>query len=282
MTVVVGVKVFDGVVFAADSATTLPLANGSHQVYNNANKIFHLHRQYPVAAATWGMGAIGGASIATLAKDLRRRFMSGADGAHPDWKLDEHYTVRGVAERLIQLVFDELYSPLVTSGQWPRGELGFAVVGFAGGERKAEVWTIAIEDPAVRPVPILEAGGDQFGWGSYAIRDASIRLFRGYDPSLPDAIKAVTDPSEHLAIDAALQSTDREVALPAMPIADAIELARFLATVTVGYARFIPGPDVVGGPIEVACITRFEGFKWVSRKHYYSPELNPEDPHHDF
>lgn len=276
-----GVKVFDGVVFAADSATTLPLPSGTHQVYNNANKIFHLHRTHPIAAATWGMGAIGGASIATLAKELRRRFR-GDDPAHVDWKLDSNYSVRDIAERVVEFVFDELYSPLVTSGQWPRGDLGFAIVGFAPGERKAEIWTIAIDDPSIRPIPALEAGGDQFGWGAYAIRDASVRLFNGHDPSLPDALKAVTNPAEHPAIDAVIQSANREVAIAAMPIADAIELARFLAAVTVGYARFIPGPDVVGGPIEVACITRFEGFKWVSRKHYYSPELNPEDPHHDF
>src|SRR4051794_25730890 len=55
MTVAVVVKVFDGIVVAADSATTLPLANGSAQVYNNANKIFHLHRRLPLAAMTWGL-----------------------------------------------------------------------------------------------------------------------------------------------------------------------------------------------------------------------------------
>ena len=282
VTVVVAVKVFDGVVVAADSATTMPLANGSHQVYNNANKIFQLHRKYPIAAATWGMAAIGSASIATLSKELRRRLMGGDAATRPDWKLDDTYTVKGVAERLLELVFDELYSPLVTSGQWQRDELGFAVFGFSGGDRKAEVWTIHIDDPTTRPVPRLEANGDQFGWGSYAIRDASERLFHGYDPQLPMAIKAVTNPAEHAAIDAAFRSVYHEAAPPVMPMADAIELARFLATVTVGYARFIPGPDIVGGPIEVACLTRFEGFKCVSRKHYYSADLNPENPHHDF
>ena len=40
MTVGAAVKVYDGIVLASDSATTLSLANGSHQVYNNANKIF--------------------------------------------------------------------------------------------------------------------------------------------------------------------------------------------------------------------------------------------------
>jgi hypothetical protein len=34
------------------------------------------------------------------------------------------------------------------------------------------------------------------------------------------------------------------------------------------------GPDIVGGPIEVAGVNLHEGFKWINRKHYYSLELN--------
>ena len=85
VTVAVGVKVFDGIVLATDSATTLLLANGRAQVYNTANKPLQLHRQLPIAAMTWGLGAIGDASISTLAKDFRRRLM-GRDSAFPGWR----------------------------------------------------------------------------------------------------------------------------------------------------------------------------------------------------
>jgi hypothetical protein len=33
--------------------------------------------------------------------------------------------------------------------------------------------------------------------------------------------------------------------------------------------------ETVGGPIDVAVITRGDGFVWVERKHYFKPELNP-------
>jgi hypothetical protein len=64
----------------------------------------------------------------------------------------------------------------------------------------------------------------------------------------------------------------------AMPIQDAIDLAEFLVDLTIKYERFIlmPGAGTVGGPIEVAAITKHEGFKWVKRKHYFSPQFNPE------
>ncbi len=33
--------------------------------------------------------------------------------------------------------------------------------------------------------------------------------------------------------------------------------------------------ETVGGPIDVAVITKGDGFVWVKRKHYFSPEYNP-------
>lgn len=283
MTVVVGVKVFDGLVIAADSATTLQLPDGSHQVYNNANKIFHLHRKYPVAAATWGLGVIGSASISTLAKDLRRRFM-GADSTHADWALQDDYTIRGVAERLRDFMFDELYAPQVSSGQQPPSFLGLLVAGYQedpGQGYHSEIWTLGIEDPTTRPMPQLEAGGVQVGWVTYAIQQAVMRLFNGFDPDLPAALHGVTDPGEHVAINQVLDSFRRQPVPPAMPFADAIALARFLADTTIGYTHFLLGPDVVGGPVEVAGISRHEGFRWISRKHYYPADLNPKDPGHN-
>jgi hypothetical protein len=66
------------------------------------------------------------------------------------------------------------------------------------------------------------------------------------------------------------------MAFAPMPIQDAIDLARFLVYSTIMYSRFLPGPQVVGGPIEIAAITKHEGFKWISRKHYYNQDLNQE------
>jgi hypothetical protein len=62
-----------------------------------------------------------------------------------------------------------------------------------------------------------------------------------------------------------------------MPLQDAIELAEFLVDTTIKYQRFSFDEKMVGGPIEIAAISKYEGFKWIKRKHYYSQELNPED-----
>ena len=83
MTVLVSVKINDGVVMAADSASSFE----SGMVYQNADKIVNLMEGLPIGAMATGAGGIGNESIDTLMKDLRRRF-SGADARHPDWALD--------------------------------------------------------------------------------------------------------------------------------------------------------------------------------------------------
>ena len=103
MTVIVSVKINDGVVLAVDSAGSME----SGQVYEHANKITNLCAGLPVGAMSTGSGGIGNESIETLLKDLRRRF-AGLSPAHPEWKLDlQSYTMGEVAQRLRQFIFEE-------------------------------------------------------------------------------------------------------------------------------------------------------------------------------
>jgi hypothetical protein len=52
-----------------------------------------------------------------------------------------------------------------------------------------------------------------------------------------------------------------------MPIQDAVDLARFLVETTIGFVRFaVFMPKSVGGAVEIAAITKHEGFRWVQRK----------------
>ena len=83
MTVLVSVKINDGVVMAADSASSF----ASGLIYHHAQKIVNLQKGLPIGAMVTGAGGIGNESIDTLLKDLRRRF-SGKDLAYSNWKLD--------------------------------------------------------------------------------------------------------------------------------------------------------------------------------------------------
>jgi len=60
-----------------------------------------------------------------------------------------------------------------------------------------------------------------------------------------------------------------------MPKQELAALAESLVHITSLKRKFSAGAESVGGPIDVAMITRAEGFVWVKRKHYFDPEFNP-------
>ncbi len=52
------------------------------------------------------------------------------------------------------------------------------------------------------------------------------------------------------------------------------DVAYSLVELTSRKRRYSSDPETVGGPIDVAIMTRNEGFIWVRRKHYFDAELN--------
>ena len=279
VTIAVLIKVNDGFVLAADSATTVSAAgaDGSPRVlniYNNANKIFNLHKALPIGAMTWGLGNIGPASIATLAKDLRLRF-SGGDSAHPDWKLDaENYQMSDVAERAREFFEDEKYRPLCANGDVVP-DLGLLVGGYSSGDAAPELYLIQLgqgSTPTLTPTLEHDTGATWFGQP-----EAITRIMLGTSTMLPQALVNLGVPPDQVqsTVDTIQQQVNVPLVSPAMPIQDAIELAEFLVDATIQFVRFSPGSPTVGGPVEVACITKHEGFRWVARKHYFSTHLNP-------
>lgn len=60
-----------------------------------------------------------------------------------------------------------------------------------------------------------------------------------------------------------------------MPKPNIIELAEALVSITAIERKASSDLATVGGPVDVAFITRHEGFVWIKRKHYFEPHLNP-------
>ena len=153
MTVLVSVKINDGVVMAADSASSFE----SGMVYQNADKIVNLMEGLPIGAMATGGGGIGNELIDTLMKDLRRRF-SGADAKHPDWALDPAtYTLRDVAIRLRSFLFEEKVKAY-SGSVWTR----VRICGYSAGRPLAEVWEVLLLGPD-SPAPIQVQGEQEFG-----------------------------------------------------------------------------------------------------------------------
>jgi len=60
-----------------------------------------------------------------------------------------------------------------------------------------------------------------------------------------------------------------------MPKEEMAQLAEALVNLTSVKGRVTMGPETVGGPVDVAVISKGDGFVWVQRKHYFDPILNP-------
>lgn len=60
-----------------------------------------------------------------------------------------------------------------------------------------------------------------------------------------------------------------------LPKDELAAMAESLVNLTSFKRRVTPEAETVGGPIDVAVISRGDGFIWIKRKHYFNTELNP-------
>lgn len=272
MTIVVAVVTPDGLVLASDSATTQQLMVGQQttmgSIWNSANKIVNLRKCWPIGAMTFGRATFAGRSIATHCKDLRASISSASDQSSGEPWNEAAFTVEAAA-RAVHDHFGPLYRAE------PGGILGFLVGGFGGIEQSPEMWQVLIGEDGEAVEQLMPPG--EAGIFHQGMTDAITRLVDGAGQGLGQALAAMqVDPSEaERAADQARQMLSIPLAWQGMPLGEAIDLARFLVDTTINFVRFSPGHAMVGGPIEIAAVTKHEGFKWVQRKHYYQQDLNP-------
>lgn len=273
MTIAISLKVNDGVVLATDSASTIfaQTMEGSRvgvvKVFQSADKVFNLYKGLPIGAITWGSGSIGVASIATLIKDFRSQFMD-------DLAIEE-YTIEDIVQRFTDFIYTENYIPAF--GQWEiKPDLGFMVVGYSADQSYAEEWMLKITNGELDG-PNLIRGENQIGLTWNGEPEAITRLYFGHGTGLKPALLDMGYEEEEInRINQGLRERlTIPLVLPAMPIMDAISLAEFLVEATMNFSKFKLGAPTVGGPIDVAAITKYEGFKWVKRKHYFENRYNP-------
>ena len=279
MTVVVTVKINDGIVLAADSAATFfDPAGTPAKIYRHANKIFNLVKVWPIGAMVYGAGGIGSASIETLSKDLRTRL---SDPNDAEYHLDRNaYTVEEVAVKARRWLFEHHYRSTYAEQGVPGYFMGYRVCGYSARASLAEAWEFIIHEDRCDP-PHRIMGPDEFGVRWAGENEALDRLLLGAS----SGVKVVLAAHGHSDAEASTIHLDivrmcgAAMAIPAMPIQDAIDLAEFAVETSSKFARFGLRPETIGGPVELAAITTHEGFKWVQRKHYYRADLNRETDH---
>ena len=279
MTIIVTVKVTDGIVLAADSAASFfGVGESRVKIYNNANKIFNLVRGYPIGAMVYGAGGIGSASVETLSKDLRTLFLKSTIGS-PDYVDSENYTISDITS-IVRNFFDNHYTT-----EYPDGReaffMGYRVCGYSAGASLPEILEFMIAGNVVSQVFEVQ-GKDEFGLRWAGENEPLDRLLMGRTSELKQILidNGLTEAvAEDIANGQVIRAAASPLAVPAMPIQDAIDVGRFLVETAGKFARYGLRPETIGGPTEIAAVTKHEGFKWVERKHYYRPALNQETDH---
>lgn len=272
MTIVVALKVGDGLVLGADSASTLFTATEYHNSYFNTEKLMHVNG-LPVGALTFGLGSLNNRSVSSLANDLRLKLAS----EDQSWRVDPaNFTLEDVVDRFKRFYYDELYTeafknePVPADPMCDRSVMGFFVGGFASGKQSAEVWRLLLTRGGCEVTKLIDADAVwDCAWEG--AREPIQRILFGYSDQI---VRRLIDAGVPQDVAQKLLASMEPLINGAMPIQDAVDFVHYLIEVTCGYVRFAPGPMAVAKPIDLAAITKFNGFKWIARKHYYPAALN--------
>jgi hypothetical protein len=156
--------------------------------------------------------------------------------------------------------------------QWdsrmPKGytgqDISFLVGGYDEGAPYGRVFEVFIPQ---KPKP-NEWHKDGFGitWGGQ--REFADRLINGYDDSLLGLVQKFAGLTDAQMPDLRRQLGQLGVAIPYpfLPLQDCVDIAIFLVRTTRTIQNWLVGVRGVGGAIDVATVTRIEGFKAIQQK----------------
>jgi hypothetical protein len=262
----------EGIVLAADSRVTLtaqiqqpnqPLTL-IPSTYDNATKLLRVKGQDYVGAVTYGIGAIGQAEPRT------------AHSYIPEFEQElkdvGRLSVQDFADRLSQFFLTKWNAqniPIAASQ-----DMVFLVGGYDEGAPYGKVFDMFVPS---RPTPSeWHAGTGQYGliWGGQ--REYADRLIHGFDGKLPELTKNFLnlDEKKRDELRQYLQSNlQTPVPFAFLPLQDCVDLAIFLIRTTIVMQHWLLGVRGVGGAIDVAVITRTDGFNEIQKKRIKGEEL---------
>jgi hypothetical protein len=103
----------------------------------------------------------------------------------------------------------------------------------------------------------------------------------GFDPANVGNLSDLISEAQSNIGNAVLERARKEHAIPmrrilgALPVDELAELAETLINLQSLKEKVTKPSESVGGPVDVAVITRSEGMVWIKRKHYFDPAINP-------
>jgi hypothetical protein len=269
MSICVLVKVGEGLVLATDSANSvagLPINQGVERgplgivkVFYTGKKLFGLG-DYPIGIMSWGAGSFRERTIASFIEEYENKIT-----VQQVPKENKDIDVREIAQEIWEFLIaksDDIFKK-VPKEHRPR--TGLAVCGYTKDNFFSEEYVMQI--PTSKPARLRSDKKEvpNFGANWFGQTDAIIRFHHGRDDRIFGILEksGVDGKTIEKIRDTLLNNIQYRVLFSAMPLGDAIEYAKFLVQLTISRFRFVAGAEICGGKINVAKITRKEGFEFV-------------------
>jgi hypothetical protein len=264
MSIVVCVRVYDGIVIGSESMTQLygQVAGQAQpqflKSYSHARKLFQIGN-LPIGILTYGAGNVGSRSIESFVDQFSEGLPEEGDPR----------TVQELATAFrdfFRLTYDNQFGQLQAS---QRPAIGFYVAGYSQNEaeRIGADWEFMFPQADVVRPRTADFGASWRGVGL-----PFTRLYFGVDPRLYEIMRA--QGIQQQIIERVQQQASitlgSPVAFDGMPVKDAIGYCEFILRTTVGVCTYELGVPTCGGPLQVAVITKKE-FQWIMK-----PKLSAE------
>jgi hypothetical protein len=244
----------EGLVLAAESRITLSINITQGQLpvsYDNARKVLKFAAPHNfVGVVTYGLGGIGVRSAYS--------FLPEFESTLPNNRLP----VVDFAQQLSNFFMQQWTTTMPQGYQGPG--IIFVVGGFNVKDPYGKVYLMEIPNA---PTPVEQhINGFGISWGGQ--REIVDRLIRGYDERLINIEKTLLNLNQQQVnqVSQALGPLQMQIPIQVLPLQDCVDLAIFFIRTTIEAQRLTVGVRGCGGPVDIATITRLEGFKFIQEK----------------
>jgi hypothetical protein len=258
----------EGIVLAADSRVTLNAemapVDGKIRIFtstfDNATKLLRVNKQTHVGAVTYGLGAIGSPEPRTA-----HSFIPEFEEVLISKYHEQRLSVEEFSKELSEFFLAQWKQRMPE--EYNQEPLIFLIGGYDVSAPYGRVFQVVIpNDP--KPVE-MNCNPGEFGvtWGGQL--EFATRLIQGFDPKLPFILQKELklSPDQSVNLNKLLaNSLTLPIPYQFLPLQDCVDLSIFLIKTTIELQKWSIGIRGVGGAIDVATITRTEGFKEIQKK----------------
>ncbi|MCH8877634.1 MAG: hypothetical protein IIA89_12550 [Chloroflexi bacterium] len=254
MTLIVSLRIPDGIVIAGDSlSTTMSQLQIESQVNVTCPECGHQH--------TVGPMPVGPIQVPSSTFSYAQKV----------FKFLDNYGVGTFGQglllgRTMHFAMRDLEQELRNSNNIPEN---VSAVADAIGQRALEMVQEQVTDLDNAPDDWYAVGFQVVGYDDDDVRSIVLHVGNGVRTQVYDDLGCTYSGQGHVV--AAIwelynQRPDDQAQYPLFSLQDAIEYAEFLIRTTAVYQQFSQTIPQVGGDIDVALVTPFDGFRWIKQK----------------